>query len=126
VAAEGRDLEPDPGQHLGVIDHQRGLGRRQLDHRRKQQALDRDLVAIGAIAQALKGHALVGGVLVDQDQLAVAFAQEVGAIELAEVAQPGEVAVGRRRRVVVGRSRLDGLVGRGRPGTRARRRGRLG
>src|SRR5438270_216620 len=44
----------------------------------------------GRAAQALVVHALVGGVLIDENQAARAFADEVGAVELAEVAKAGE------------------------------------
>ncbi len=60
-----------------------GHGRGQLvdlDRHGKQQALAPHLAPGLGRAQALEGHALVRGVLVDQDQLALALADKIRAV----------------------------------------------
>ena len=88
VFAESFDVDAEPGQlvsHRGDLLH-RGHG--QLDDVRHEQRLD----GLCPVPQALVVDPLVRGVLVDQHQPARPFADEVGAVELAEIAQAVEVA----------------------------------
>ena len=80
------------GQQGSAVSDDRCLGGRQVDRGREQQPLGGHRVGIGAIAQALERDPFVGGVLIDEDQLVIGLADEIGAIELAQEAERGEEA----------------------------------
>ena len=76
-----------------------------LDGDGKKQALAHDLALAMRLAQALEGHTLVGRVLIHNDQLVPAFADEVRAVNLSNVFQAAEKA-GRRGSWRLGHARF--------------------
>ena len=117
VGAEALDLEAERAQEVGVLGCRRRQRRLQLQGRRQQQALAAHRALGVRLAQPLEGDALVGGVLIDEHQLARRLADEVGAMQLAEVDQrreEGTLNVGSTIRTGVRIGRDGG--GRGRRG----------
>src|SRR5207237_8809503 len=90
AAAERLQLEADGSQIVLAFGDTGRRGGRELQDDRREQDLHLRAPVGGRAAQALVVHALVGGVLIDENQAARAFADEVGAVELAEVAKAGE------------------------------------
>ena len=95
--AERLDLEADLREQSPTRATSSSCGGGRLERDREQHVLDRHAAVAGAacvaIAQARELDALVRRVLVDEHELAVALADEVRQIELAEVAQLREEAM---------------------------------
>ncbi len=123
--AERFDLEPEGRGHIGAFRQRRAGRGREVEGQRQEERLLRDPAPLPAGSKALVEDALVGGVLVDQQERGGGFHEQVVALELSEEPEvreshPGAGTVAAR---VARGVRAGGLVVRRRRERQCRRAG---
>lgn len=124
--AEGLHLQAKTREQAYMFGQCLGPRGRQLDDRRRQEPLTAALLAALGDNQAEERDALVGGVLVDDDELTHPFAEDVGATELTEHPQVCKTRNGQETAVEGGGPSDSGTRGSGTRGSGTRGSGTRG
>lgn len=82
TGTEGLDLQPEAGQCVGFGEEEGGLGVAEFYDFGDKEGLGRDAIAGRLLFQRLIDEALMGGVLVDEDNPVFGLGDDVGAVQL--------------------------------------------